>query len=151
MPPPPIGVNVAVGLVVLLNWLVEVLGPLVTVHVPVPTVAVLADNVALPVLQIDWLLPALDVVGVASLVNVTVDEDEHKPFVIVHCNTVLLPAVTPVTVVVFEVAVVILPGPLTFVHSPVPTLGLLPAKVNVLVLHCSWLLPALDAVAARSF
>jgi len=150
--PGVVGVKVVVGLVTLANCEVLVFGPLATVHAPVPTVGVFAASVALTVvLQISWLLPALDVVGDALFVTVTCDDDVQSPLVIVHCNTVLLPAVTPVTVLVLDVGVVIVPGPLIIVHNPLPTLGLLPANVKVLVLHCTWVLPAIDVVGVASF
>ena len=54
----------------------------------------------------------------------------QAPLVIVHLSVVVLPAVTPVTVEVGEVGVVIVPGPLTTVHTPVPITGELPASVK---------------------
>ena len=58
------------------------------------------------------------------------------PFVIVHLRVVVPPAVKPVTVLVFEVGVVIVTAvPLTKLHAPVPVVGALPAKVKLLVLH----------------
>jgi hypothetical protein len=50
---------------------------------------------------------------------------------------VLLPAVTPVTVEVFEVFEVIDPAPERIVQRPLPGVGLFPAKVKVLVAHCA--------------
>ena len=46
VPAPPAGVNVAVGFEVLLNWLLNVLGPLTTDHCPVPVPGLLAASVA---------------------------------------------------------------------------------------------------------
>ena len=46
------------------------LGPLVTVHAPVPEAGLFADIVAVLLEQIVWLLPALDVVGGVLMVNV---------------------------------------------------------------------------------
>ena len=59
------------------------------------------------------------------------------PLVIVHLKVTVFPAVRPVTVLVLEVGVVIVTPGLTpnTLHAPVPVLGLLPAKVNVVVLH----------------
>ena len=65
----------------------------------------------------------------------TSSEDEHGPLTIVHLKTVVLPAVTPVTVDVRKLGLVIEPGPLIFVQVPAPIVGLFPAKVKVLVAH----------------
>ena len=81
--------------------------------------------------------PAIEVVVDASFFKVSCELEEHTPFVIVHFKIVLLPAVTPVTVEVLDVGVVMVPGPLTILHKPVPPVGVLPARVNVLVLHNS--------------
>jgi len=53
----------------------------------------------------------------------------------VHLRVALLPAVTPVTVVVLEEGVVMVAVPLTTDHCPVPITGLLAAMVKVAVLH----------------
>jgi hypothetical protein len=58
------------------------------------------------------------------------DDALHGLFDIVHLNTYPTPAV-PVNVEVGLVGVVIVPPvPLTIVHNPVPTLGVLPARVT---------------------
>jgi hypothetical protein len=58
------------------------------------------------------------------------DDVLHGLLDIVHLNTYPTPAV-PVNVEVGLVGVVILPPvPLTMVHNPVPTLGVLPARVT---------------------
>ena len=73
----------------LLNWLEDVLGPLVTDHTPVPDVGVLAASVTL----VDgkhnpWLLPALDTVGASFTAMLTFDEDAvHGELLIVQVNT----------------------------------------------------------------
>jgi hypothetical protein len=54
---------VAEGLEALLNWANEVLGPLDTLHAPVPTIGVFAASDAEPVEQIDWSVPALETLG----------------------------------------------------------------------------------------
>ena len=87
-PAPPAGVNTAVGLAVLLNCVANKLGPLLTVHAPTPTAATFAAKVAVPELQIDCAGPALDTVGGAVTVIVTVDvEAGHGALVIDHCKT----------------------------------------------------------------
>jgi len=54
-------------------------------------------------------------------------------------------------VVVAEDAEVIVADPLTRLQAPVPDEGLLPAMVNVDVLHKDWSAPAVDAVTDASF
>jgi hypothetical protein len=110
--------------------------PLCIVHIPVPTRAVLPARVKVEVAHWVWSVPAAATVTAASFVSDTSSFVEQVPFVIVQRRTVVLPAVTPVTVVVLSDASVIVPGPLTIVHKPVPVVGLLPANVNVLVAHC---------------
>ena len=51
---------------------------------------------------------------------------EQLPLVTVHFNTAGVPATTPVTVVVFDVGVVIVAVPLTRVHKPLPVAGFPP-------------------------
>ena len=60
--------NVAALLLVLLNWLLFVFGPLTTLHAPVPTLGEFAAKVAVPVVQIVCGEPAFDVVGLAFTV-----------------------------------------------------------------------------------
>ena|ERR1019366_3772058 len=71
--------------------------PLITDQVPVPTEGATAAMVKIPLPHWCWSGPAL-VVGEISFFKVTDEEDEHEPLVRVHCRTVGLPAVTPVTV-----------------------------------------------------
>ena len=63
------------------------------------------------------------------------DELAQTPLLTVQRNVALLPAVTPVIVVVLEEGVVIVAEPLTTDHAPVPLAGLLAAMVKVEVLH----------------
>ena len=68
----------------------------------------------------------------------------------VHAKTVV-PVVNAVRVLVASVVVVILPGPDTMVHKPVPLVGVLPVKVVLGVLtHNDWL-PAVVAVVGGLF
>ena len=118
--------------------------PLTKVHVPVPTVGVFPANVALVEHKV-WLDPAFDVVGDATPVIVTVLVDGvHGALLIVHWNT-FAPTPKPVTPLVGELGVVIVPEPLTKVHTPVPVVGVLPANVAV-VPHTVWSEPALAVV-----
>ena len=63
--------NVAFGLVRLLNWLLFVLGPLITDQLPVPIDGVLPASVADPVEQIVCPDVLVAVVGGAFMVTVT--------------------------------------------------------------------------------
>ena len=86
--------------------------------------------------------------GNASFVIVTSSVlAPQKPLLIVQRNTVLVPAVNPVIVVVDELAAVIVHVPLTILHNPVPITGVLPIIVAVDVLHCVWSAPAAATVA----
>jgi hypothetical protein len=81
-------VNIAEGLVTELNCDEEVLGPLLTVHVPVPTEGVFAAIVAKLFTQIVWFGPAFAVVGLRLNVTVTSSElDVHGLLDIVHLRT----------------------------------------------------------------
>jgi hypothetical protein len=68
-------VNVADGLVVLLNWEAKMLGPLDMLHAPVPTTGVFAAKVAEEFEQIVCGNPAFDIVGGALTVIVTLEEE----------------------------------------------------------------------------
>ena len=65
---------------------------------------------------------------------------------IVHLKVALVPAVTPVTVVVGEVVLVMVTAPVTILQLPVPMPGVLAAIVNVLVLQSVISPPAKEAV-----
>ena len=67
------------------------------VQVPWPTDAALPDKVKLPLLQFDWLEPALAAVGASSFVIDTSPDELHVPLVIVQRNTAVVPVGTPVT------------------------------------------------------
>jgi hypothetical protein len=132
-PVPPVWVNVAFG--VLAFGLNVPVPPLITDHVPVPTLGVLPPNPAVvPSEQIVWLLPTVAVVGGAVIVIVTVVlESGHGGFDIVHFNTT--GPVPPVCVkVAFGVVAFGLnvPVPPLITHQlPVPTLGVLPPSPDV--------------------
>ena len=92
-------------------------------------------------------MPALAVVGNALLSMMTSSVlGGHPPLEIVHLNVALVPTARPVTVVIGEVALVIVAAPAITVHAPVPTPGVLAAMVNVLVLHCVMSAPAAETV-----
>ena len=118
--------------------------PLTSVHVPVPVTGALPANVA-ELLQSDWFGPALDVVGAATPVMVTVEVDgEQGGLTMLHMNT-FAPTPNPVTPDVGEEGVVIVPAPLTNVHVPVPVVGAFPANVAV-VPQIDWFDPAAEVV-----
>ena len=77
----------AVGLESGLIWLEAVLGPLIIDHAPVPTVGGFAPKAKLPIEQTDCGVPAIETVGGALTVMVTLlDEAAHGAFEIVHVN-----------------------------------------------------------------
>ena len=59
-------------------------------------------------------------VGPALLVTVTSSDAVHPPVPVVHLTVALVPAATPVTVVVGDEGVVMAADPLTNVQVPVP-------------------------------
>jgi len=118
--------------------------PAITVHDPVPTVGVLPARVAV-VEQTVWSGPALAVVGDAALVIVIVSLDEgQEALLMVHTN-VLAPTDSAVTPEVALEGVVTEAVPAMTVHTPVPTVGALPARVEVVV-HTPKSEPAFAAV-----
>ena len=70
----------------------------------------------------------------------------HTPLLIVHVNVALVPAGNPVTVVVGEVASVIVTSVFGVLHIPLPTPGVFPANVKSVVSHNVWSDPAADVV-----
>ena len=76
-------------------------------------------------------------VTAASLVSTTSSCVLQLPFVIVHLNVAVLPDAKPVTVLTFEVGVVIVTAPLTTLHMPVPVVAAVPANVKFPLLHCA--------------
>ena len=109
---------------------VTVAVPVITVHVPVPEVGVLPASVVVVEHNV-WSGPALEVVGGAFLRTITVSLDGAQlPLLIVHTN-VLFPTDNPVTPEVGLPGVVTTDVPAITVHKPVPTEGVLPARVAV--------------------
>ena len=123
--------------------------PETTLQTPVPVVGLFPANVKLPV-QFVMSEPALEVVGKASFLIITSSKDDvHVPLVIVQRNVALVPAVTPVTVVVAEDAVVIVAVPDIKLQDPVPVVGVFAAIVNVPLLHCVISTPAFETVGTE--
>ena len=78
----------------------------------------------------------MEVVGVALLVKIISSVLVLQlPLLTVHLNVALVPAVTPVMVVVREVASVIVALPDTTLQLPVPVTGAVAFMIKVLVLH----------------
>jgi hypothetical protein len=75
-------------------------------HDPVPVTGAFPARVKLAVLQSSWSAPAIATVGDALLVRTTSSKLEHEPLLIVHLRVTLVPAVSPVTVVVAELILV---------------------------------------------
>lgn len=74
-------------------------------------------------------VPAAETVGGKSRIIATVEVDGgHVPLEIVHWK-IFVPGDKPVTPEVANVGVVIAPPPEINVHKPLPTAGVLPAKV----------------------
>src|SRR5690606_39968564 len=77
----------------------------------------------------------------------------QDPLLIVQRRVTLFPAMSPVTVVVGELILVIT-APLAapcMVHVPVPTPGVFPTREKVWLLHCSWSGPAIATVGLALF
>jgi hypothetical protein len=68
-------------------------------------------------------------VGTSLVVMVMLEAEEvHGGLLTDHVRTVV-PGVKPVTVVLFNKGLVIVPGPETLIHEPVPDVGAFPANV----------------------
>jgi hypothetical protein len=107
------------------------------VHNPLPGPAALAESVNVDVLQSSWSAPAAATGGVALLVRVTSSKLAHEPFVIVHLNVTLFPAVRPVTVLTSDEGVVTVApfaAPM-MLHDPVPVTGAFPISEKSPKLH----------------
>ena len=102
--------NVAVGLLKLLNCDVNVDGPLVTLQAPVPVPGVFAASETLVVVvQMVWFDPAFEVVGAAFTVTLAfpVADPPHQFFTV----TEYVPVAAPVTVGLEMVASLNVPVP----------------------------------------
>jgi hypothetical protein len=130
-------------------------GPAVCVQVPVPEVAVFAAIVVDPgEVQMVWSVPALAVVGAALRVTTTSSEELVQiPFEIVQ-RSVYAPVGAGLGVNVAEGEFTLLnwavskdppTGVDTTLHAPVPTDGVLAARVNP-PLQLFWSAPALAVV-----
>lgn len=130
-PAPPVCVNVEFGDPALENVPVP---PLTTLHEPVPTDGVLAPSaLVVPPVQVVCGPPVVAVVGGWLMVMVTLAVDAVQgAWLIVH-RTITGPApLACVNVAVGELALEKVPvPPLTTLHAPVPTVGVLPPSPDV--------------------
>jgi hypothetical protein len=118
---------------------------------PVPIVGLLAASVKFGTRQWLWSGPAAAGVGLAFVVNTTVEEEGgHVPFAIVHCRVAVLPAST-ITLVVALAGVTIVAVPATTVHNPVPIAGTFAAIVYRESEQCVCAGPATDGVGVAKF
>src|ERR1035437_4007677 len=125
--------------------------PAVTVHKPVPLTGLLPARVATVTLQRFWSTPALETVGVAATVMLTVlIEGAQVPLEMVHCRVEVAPMVKPVTPELNAAGVVTTAVPAVTVHNPVPLTGLLPARVATVTLQRFWSTPALETVGVAA-
>ena len=137
------------------NGLVIVAVPKIKLQEPVPGEAALAAIVKILLLHCSIFTPASAIGAGAKFVIVTSSNvgAQTTPLLIVQRNTALLPAVNPVTPLVFEVGVVILApfaGPM-IVQSPLPGAAALPASVKEPLLQFSWSAPAAATGAGAVF
>jgi hypothetical protein len=103
--------------------------PLTRLHAPVPEAATFPAIVAEDVVHTLWSGPALAVVGTEKPVMITSSVlGVHPPLEMVQ-RKVFAPPPSPVTAEVALVEVVIVPVPLTRLHTPVPVVGTFPVSV----------------------
>ncbi|MBL4691344.1 MAG: hypothetical protein JKY68_07790, partial [Rhodospirillales bacterium] len=119
-------------------------------HAPVPVVGVLAAKVVVITLHKLWSGPAAATVGLASTETVTSSKELGQvPFEIVQRKMADASNTNPVTVDVGDDGVVIVAAPAITVQFPMPTVGMFPANVVVVVAQRFWSRPA-AAVVGKS-
>src|ERR1035437_9973208 len=129
--------------------------PAMVVQAPTPTAGLLPARVATVVLHRSWAGPATETLGNLSEVMTTVLEEAAQappPLVMVHLKVEEAPMVKPVTPELNAPGVVIVTPaqPAVQVQAPIPTAGLLPARVATVVLHRSWAGPATETLGNLS-
>ena len=70
-----------------------------------------------------------------TLITTSSLDTAQPPLLMVHLKVALVPMVRPVTVLVAELAVVIVAVPDTTLHAPVPVAGVFPANVVLVTLQ----------------
>lgn len=126
--------------------------PETTLHTPFPTIAALADSVAvLTTPHKLWSTPALAMLGNSSI-QITTSSlvSEQTPLLIVHLNVTQPGIVNPVTSELGSVESVIVATPLITVQLPLPTDGVFPESVAVLELQSVWSAPVVATVGKLS-
>ncbi len=122
--------------------------PETNVHKPVPTIGVFAAIVVEgEEIQSVCVVPAFATVGLSfTRIEIVDEEGAHGGFEMVHSNT-FNPNPNPVTDVVGDSELVIVPLPETKDHVPIPTVAVL-AFINAfgLVMQTVWLNPAFEIV-----
>ena len=122
--------------------------PEINVHNPDPTIGVFPVKLEADE-QIVESNPAFETVGKSNLkIVIESNESAHVPFEIVHTN-VFVPTLNAVIPEVGDVGVVGVAEPTTTVHNPVPTTGVFPASVAVVV-QTVWSILALAVVGGVS-
>jgi hypothetical protein len=147
-PAVPLKVDVALDAVVIVPPV-----PLTMLHAPVPTVAALPARVTVVNPQVDvpvWSAPALAVVGAGlKVISTSSVVAVHGLLDIVQRNVYVEPAVPEKVDVRLDGVVIVPPVPLTILQAPVPTEGLLPARVTIVNPQVDapvWSAPALAVV-----
>ena len=118
--------------------------PVSMLHKPVPVVGLVALSARLGLFAHKVWLGVIIFTGplTSSTTTVTSDTEVQVPSVIDQLNTLLL-SPSPVTAVVVEPGLLIVPEPDTNDQEPVPRLGVLPVKSAVGVeIQITWLAPA---------
>ena len=125
--------------------------PVTTIQLPVPTVGVLPDKVALVILHRSWSGPAFDELGdLSMLIVISSLLLGHTPLLIVHTKVSLEPIANPATPLLGSVGLFTVLVPVVTVQLPVPTIAVFPDSVAVVVLHSVWSPPAFAGVGNSS-
>lgn len=139
----PVPADTPVAVVLGSAGFVMTAAPLTTLQAPVPAASAVALSVKEPLLQLDRLPDTTAADGPALLVNTTSEVLlVQLPLLTVQRNIAILPAGTPVTVVLASAVLAITAVPLIKLHVPAPMPGTVAASVKLPLLHCTWFAPA---------